>query len=423
MDITITPNTVNGTIQIPTSKSYMQRALAAALLCNGTTTIGNPIFCDDTNSAIDCITKLGANVKIDNHELIVKGGLKKTNSQINCGESGLGIRIFSVLAALFNEEITINATGTLLNRPMEMICQALNQLNVKCTSTNNYAPLKIKGPLKAGTIKIDGSQGSQLLTGLLMVLPILTENSTIYVENLKSKPYIDMTLSLLSDFGIAIENENYKHFYIKGNQKYQACKYIVESDWSSAAPLLVAAATAGTANFLGLNINSKQADKAIIDALQKAGAEITFIDNMLIIKKANLNAFEFDANNCPDLFPPLVALAVSCNGTSIIKGVNRLKHKESNRGLVLQNEWRKLGVNIEILNDEMKIIGKNIDGGVVNSNNDHRIASAAAITALNSKNGITIKNTECINKSYPNFFVDLQSITDNSEQSTVNNEQ
>jgi 3-phosphoshikimate 1-carboxyvinyltransferase len=406
----VVPSKVKGEIKAPSSKSMSQRAIAAAILSEGETTILNPSYCDDSLAAMSIATGLGAKVKPDNSILKITGTGTLREKKLNCGESGLAIRMFSPIAALYPEEIIVTGTGSLKNRPMSMIGDALSQFGVKCISDDGHLPLTILGPLKGGKCEIDGSISSQLLTGLLMALPVAENDSEIIVNNLKSRPYIDMTLQILDKFGIKIINDKYRKFIIPGKQVYKACTYEVESDWSGGAFLLVAGAINGDLTVHGLCPDSRQSDKAILTALDKAGARLSITDDGIGIKKSDLKSFEFDSTESPDLFPPLAALAAFCKGTSGIKGVSRLIHKESNRAASLVEEFGKMNIKIEISDDYMLITGGTPSGAHVHSHDDHRIAMAEAVTALRATDKVYIKDSHCIAKSYPGFFDDLRHI-------------
>jgi len=395
-------------IQAPASKSYLQRALAIALLAKGKTVLHNISWCNDSITVKNLITELGAEIFEENQDIIIQStGLNEIGNSFSAKESGLALRMFAPILALSGGKILFSAEGTLKSRPVGFLEKSLEQLGVSITSNNGFPPLTIKQKLKAGKITIDGSVSSQLLTGLLIALPLVDSDSEITVEDLKSIPYIDMTMSIIRHFGVEITQRDYQQFFIKGNQAYHPAEYTIEGDWSSAAFLLVAGALTGKATVKNLFRNSLQADRKILDVLKMAGAEVLIQDNIVGIRRKNLQAFSFDATHCPDLFPPLVALAVNCNGTSTIKGVSRLKYKESNRSAALKTELSKIGITIEINNDLMKITGGKITGGTVDSQNDHRIAMIAGVLNLVSENEIIIKNKEAVNKSYPNFFVDL----------------
>ncbi len=421
MIITIKPSLISGIVHASASKSSMQRACAAALLKQGDTIISNPGKCNDDLAALDVIQKLGALVKQSGNDLLISSkGVIPVSPEINCGESGLGLRMFAPIAALSSQKIILNGSGSLLQRPMNFFDEIFPLLAIKIESKNGKLPIKIKGPLQPADITIDGSLSSQFLTGLLMAYAkACTGPVTIKVNDLKSKPYIDLTLTVMKHFGWYVENRNYKEFYFTPttNHKLEIINYTVEGDWSGAAFLLVAGAIAGEITVEGLDNNSAQADKAILSALKMAGAKISIDDNKITIAPTALKSFHFDATDCPDLFPPLVSLGAYCNGTTSLKGVTRLKHKESDRAKSLQEEFKKMGVEIEITGDDMLIQGnKKLNGAIVQSHHDHRIAMACAIAALQANGETTINNAEAINKSYPDFYDHLQKLNANLQK-------
>lgn len=413
MIITIHPSIVNGTIQAPASKSSMQRACAAALLSKGTSRIFRPGKSNDDLAAIDVIQKLGAGVteNEDGSLTVNSRGVRPVAGEINCGESGLGIRMFTPVASLSSKEITITGKGSLVNRPMDFFEQILPQAGVSVRTNHGRLPLHIKGPLVPKDIEVDGSLSSQFLTGLLMAYGASGAcNISIKVKNLASKPYIDLTLQVMSHFGVPVVNKNYEEFHFPfPSSSYQPASYTVEGDWSGGAFLLVAGAIAGEVTVEGLDASSTQADKAILDALTGCGAKLATGQNRVAAGAALLRSFYFDATDCPDLFPPLVALAAYCKGTTEIKGVQRLTHKESNRALTLQEEFGKMGVSIE-LKDNLMIIqgGRPVSSATVHSHHDHRIAMACAVAGLKAGGKTIIEDAEAINKSYPVFYQHLQ---------------
>jgi 3-phosphoshikimate 1-carboxyvinyltransferase len=251
---------------------------------------------------------------------------------------------------------------------------------------------------------------SQLLTGLLIALAHCTEPSELIVSNLTSRPYIDMTIAILQDFGIQVENRDYHSFYIAGGAQSNLSNYYVEGDWSGAAFLIVAAALAGTAEIKNLSSSSSQGDMAIIDIVRSCGVDIKQHDNSVTIDHSILKPFTCDATECPDLFPPLVALASACPGESRISGVHRLAYKESNRGDVLVEEFVKIGVPVRKEGNDLVITGGKVRGGVAHSCNDHRIAMALAVAGLVSEIGVTIEEAQVVDKSYPGFFEDLHNL-------------
>ena len=284
-------------------------------------------------------------------------------------------------------------------------------LGVNFQSNEGMLPFQIQGPLKPKRIKIDGSLSSQFITGLILgyVSSPLLRNEIIEVINPTSIPYIQLTLGVLRNFGVNLKFENNK-IQFSGPYKLNETEISIEGDWSSASFFLVAGAILGYVTIHGLNLDSKQADIKILEALTDFGADIQLEKGVRVIKK-NSNAFTFDATNCPDLFPPLAVLASFAQGESIIKGVSRLIHKESNRAHTIQSELSKMGAKISIVGDEMLIQGiEKARATEVNSHGDHRIAMACAIMALRAEGSTTIKDAEAVNKSFPDFFEYLEKI-------------
>lgn len=414
MDKTIRRSRAEGSVTAPSSKSYAQRAVAAALLCEGTSTLTNMILCDDTRAALQVAADLGAEVEAgtDGTTYTVRGGLRPHAQAIHIGESGLAARLFTPIAALCGERITITGRGSILRRPLAMMEKPLRTLGAKVTSEGGYLPIRIEGPLHGGAVSVDGSLSSQFITGLLMALPLAERDTTLTVHNLKSRPYIDMTLSLLGTFGIDVKHNEYRQFFIEGRQRYAPARYNVEGDWSGASCLLVAGATTGEVTVRNLNPVSLQADMAIVDALTRAGAQITTTTDSVTVRRSTLHAFEFDATHCPDLFPALAALAASCQGVSTLRGTRRLAHKESDRARTIADVLENMGISVDLsAPDVMRVTGGEIRSAEVSSHNDHRIAMAAAVAALRCERGsVTIRGAEAVAKSYPEFWDDLSGL-------------
>ncbi len=411
MDKIVLAGELDGVVTPPPSKSYAQRALAVALLAEGESTIGNVEFCDDTLSAMRMIESLGATVtQCDESTLKIKGGLNPIASELFVGESGLATRLFTPIASLCCDPIIINGHGSILKRPMTMMIEPLRQAGVEVMDSDGYLPFEVCGPLKGGEIAVDGSVSSQFITGLLLALPLAGCDSTLYVNRPVSLPYLDMTIATAKSFGVEISHNNYREFFIEGAQKYQATEFNIECDWSAASTLLVGGAVAGSVTINNVEMLSMQADREICTALVRAGARVESQANRLTVSRKELNAFEFDATQCPDLFPALVALAASCQGVTTLHGAERLIHKESNRAATLQAEYAKVGINIEVDGDTMRVEGGEIHSARVSSHNDHRIAMSLAVAALGSDERVVIEGSEAVSKSYPNFFEDLESL-------------
>lgn len=411
MKTTILKGRIAGSITAPASKSYAQRAVAAALLAGGETTLTHLDLCNDTRAALDVARRLGASVSHEGTTYTIRGGLNPVSTKLNIGESGLATRLFTPIASLCHMPITINGEGSILRRPIEMMEEPLQALGVEVISNGGYLPISVKGPMRGGEIHVDGSLSSQFITGLLMALPLSPNDTVLHVENLKSRPYVDMTIDLAARFGVAIEHNNYEQFYIAGGQHYTPCTYNIEGDWSGASCLLVAGATAGSITIRNLNHISLQADLAIIEALARAGAEIITTNSSVTVHGGSLHAFEFDATDCPDLFPALAALAASCEGTSVLTGTQRLTYKESNRAETIAEVFGRLGIGVDLSEENtMRITGGPVSSAVVDSHNDHRIAMAAAVAALSSDDSVVIEGADAADKSYPNFWNDLDTL-------------
>lgn len=412
MDITIPPGRVEGTLTPPCSKSYAQRALAAALLCDEASELHRIEFCDDTHSALRCIETLGASVeRLDPTTLRIVGGLKPRAATLGVGESGLATRLFTPVAALCRTPIRIEGRGTLLGRPMGMMSGPLRELGVRVHDRDGYLPIEVCGPLRGGMTRVDGSVSSQFVTGLLLALPLAASDTTLYVSDAVSTPYLDMTIDTAERFGVEIFQRDYEEFYIPGGQRYCGTHFAIEGDWSAAAMLLVAGATAGQVTVRNLSMLSKQADTAICTALVRAGAAVIDEADRITAVHRPLRAFEFDATDCPDLFPALAALAAAADGTSVLRGTSRLIYKESDRAAAIRDEYAKLGIEVDISHyDVMTVRGGAIRPARVDSHRDHRMAMSLAVAALRSDGPVTIAGAESVAKSYPGFFEDLERI-------------
>jgi 3-phosphoshikimate 1-carboxyvinyltransferase len=424
MKVTIQPSDLSGNIQAPASKSSMQRACAAALVARGESVVYNPGHSNDDKAALDIIKRLGARITEAGDSIVISSnGVKPVEPEINCGESGLSIRMFTPLVALSAEKVTITGKGSLVTRPMNFFDEILPQLDVTIQSNEGKLPMTVQGPLLPKNIEVDGSLSSQFLTGLLLAYAASVQQAefgenetvTITVNDLKSKPYIDLTLDVMQQFGLPVpKHTDHKQFIFTKQQAQTVTatrNYTVEGDWSGGAFLLVAGAIAGPITVRGLSPISTQADKAILQALMDCNSGIAIEAKQIVMHPGNLKAFEFDATDCPDLFPPLVVLAAYCEGETKIKGVSRLAHKESDRGITLQQEFGKMGIRVDLKDDIMVIHGgKGLKGAVVHSHHDHRIAMACAVAALKATGETVIEEAEAINKSYPDFYEHLQQL-------------
>ena len=390
---------LKGNLAAPSSKSDGQRAILAAGLSKGTTLIYGIGESDDEQRMLRNILQLGATmggVFVDFTEI---QGIQKfpKKAEINAGESGLGMRLITGICAGQEGEFTINGQGSLLKRPQLFFEQHLTEMGVRVISNDGFLPITVQGKMIGGKVEIDGSASSQFLSGMLMSLPLIEQDSTLIVRNLKSIPYVQMTLNTLKSFGIEVEHANFERFSIAGNQSYNCPEYIIEGDWSSASYWLVASALGHSISITGLNLKSAQADRALLQMLESANCSIDFTDDSISVDGTNRISFTVDATHCPDLFPALVTFAAFCDGISTISGVHRLKNKESDRGTVLQQEFEKLGLKIELIGDKMlihggtKLIASNVD-----SHSDHRIAMCLAIAASKIDGEMIISGSEAV---------------------------
>lgn len=389
----------------------MQRVTAAALLTRGIIRVKNPSFCEDALSTLQAAITLGAGIVESGDHLDIRGGLNpKGETEIQCNESGLCLRMLLPIAALSPFPVTLKARKTLTRRPVGAVSPVLRQLGAECRVSADHPPVRVTGPLRGGNATVNGSLGSQFLSGLLLALPLAPRDSTLTVLDLKSTPYIDLTLDTLKDFGIQVNRKEYHLFTVAGKQAYRPGTVSIEGDWSGAAFLIVAAALTGNLRIHGLKADSAQADRRICQVLTGCGGKLEWDDHVLHVKKSRLRGFTFDATDCPDLFPPLAVLAAACSGTSRIFGVHRLECKESDRARALVEELSALGARITRKGDCLEIQGGPVRGGTSNSRGDHRMVMAAAVAGLVSTQPVEIVGASCVAKSYPRFFEDLKSL-------------
>lgn len=387
----ISKNHYSGIIAIPPSKSDSQRAILCDALSGGTTQLSNVGSSDDELAMLQ----------------IAKQLIKETESNFFVGESGLATRLITPILCLRSTEQIIIGHGSIERRDFSFFEKYLPKMGVEVKSTNHHLPIRVTGPLVGGDYTVDGSESSQYISGLLMALPLAKNDSILTVENLKSSDYVKMTLATVNAFGIEIKEEG-RTFKIKGNQVYKPTNYTIDGDWSSASCWLIASALGLEISISGLSMKSLQADKKILDAFFAANCRILKTEKGISIDGKNRQPFEFDATNCPDLFPALAVFAGLTSGKSTLKGVNRLANKESDRGLALQSELGKLGIAVELMGDEMIIHGvENCHGNQVNSHQDHRIAMCLGIAGMFSEGEVIIENAEVVGKSYPGFWEDL----------------
>ncbi len=405
-------STVDGEVPAPPSKSLMIRAVAAAVLSEGRrVVVRNPSVCDDAEAALGVAEGLGAAVERAPGSVILAAGAGPPASVLDCGESGLCLRMFSAVAALRSEEFLLEGRGTLAVRPVAMIERSLRALGAACETRGGLPPVRVRGPLRGGRAEVDGAVSSQFLTGLLLALPRAPGDSELAVPELKSAAYAEMTLDFLRRSGIEVEGRLPGVVRIRGGQSYRAAEYAVEGDWSGAAFLLVAGALAGRVRVTGLDPASLQPDKAVLEALRRCGADLTVSGPAVEVKRRSLRPFSMDLDGSPDLFPPLAVLACFCEeGTTRLAGIGRLRHKESDRAEALREELGRLGADVGFEGDALVIRGGPLRGGTAEPRGDHRMAMALAVAGLRAERGVAFSGAQCAAKSYPRFFEDLMSV-------------
>jgi 3-phosphoshikimate 1-carboxyvinyltransferase len=409
----VVPSEYSGTVRVPSSKSDGQRAVLAAALAKGISVLTNVGQSADEQAMLEAVQMLGANVTTSGEHTMSVEGMAAFPSEmsLNLGESGLGARLMAAVLAAHAGNFILDGSGSLKERPMDFWVDNLPKLGAGCMAAKGKLPLVISGPMKGGAAEIDGSLSSQFLSGLLMALPLVTTESRLQVRGLNSTPYVQMTLDTLAKFGISVSHHAYEQFVIPGNQHYLSTDYTVEGDWSAASYWLVAAALGQEIVVTGLSLASLQADKHLLKVFEQAQCILEFRGNGMHVNGENRMPFETDATHCPDLFPALACLAAFTPGVSKIDGLSRLKHKESNRGLTLQSEFGKLGVEIVLDGNTMYIHGQtHVNGGSVFSHNDHRIAMCLAIAGMFAESAVEIDGAEAVAKSYPAFWDDLDSL-------------
>lgn len=402
MDIQITPSPVSGTIEGIASKSFAHRALICACLANGESKIRINTTSADIEATISCLRSLGAEIKKNGTVYTVKpiDNLCK-NAEIDCNESGSTLRFLLPVICALGIETKINGSGRLSERPISPLKEELIRMGAEISDS---FPLNVSGKISAGEFTLRGDVSSQFVTGLLIALSYLGGGRINLLPPVQSRPYIDITLEVLRTFGADIKEEN-NTFYIY-DSPLTSCNFTVESDWSNAAfPLCMGA------EVTGLNPDSTQGDKAIIDVLRSMGARVLQNGSSFKADVSHLHGCRINAADIPDAVPVIAAIAATAEGETVIWGGERLRIKESDRILTTCAMLRSLGADIAETDDGMIIRGKKIlDGGETPSYNDHRIAMAAAVAACRCIGSVTIRQAEAVNKSYPAFFDDYNSL-------------
>jgi 3-phosphoshikimate 1-carboxyvinyltransferase len=407
------PQPLHGKVEAPRSKAYTHRALFASLLSDGKSVIEGALHCDDTQRTAEAIQRLGAKVVVKKTRTISSGIQRPTtsNKPIDCGESGATLRFLTAIASASLKTVRLSGNRSLASRPLDPLVKAVNALGASAHATSDAHGLEVlvRGPLRGGEVTVQGDISSQFISGLLFATPLALRDVTINVEGaLESRPYVDMSIDVLRKHGISIEESDGK-FRVPAPQKFVPASHKVPGDFSSAAFLIAATGAAGDEiTISGLSPYEFEPDSAILKIAPEIGLEVQQNGNSLTIGKRELDGFEFDASNNPDLVPPLETIGCFADGSSEIRGVKRLVYKESNRLQTLPTELAKMGAKIHVEDDLIRIDGKrDLTGAAFDSQGDHRVAMACAVASLGARGESVIHNSETVAKSYPEFFQDL----------------
>lgn len=413
--ILIKPVTLKGTITPPPSKSLSHRAIICASLCNdeAISRIDNVILSEDIEATIDGMRRLGAEIEIienknKTYRLNIRGSKGSIEyAEINCSESGSTLRFLIPIGLMLADKCKFDGKGKLIERPLDIFYKLFDENGIEYKNDQNKLPLTVSGKLKGGQYNLSGKVSSQFISGLLFALPLIKEDCVISItDNMESVGYVDLTLQMLEKFDIEVSNTDYREYKIKGNSKYKAYSYSVEADYSQAAFYLTATALGNSVNCQGLNKESLQGDKEIINIINK-------FENFKKLGVSNSNEIVIDASQIPDLVPIIAVLSALQKGkTTRIINAQRLRIKESDRLKAIATEMNKIGAEIHELKDGLLINGKDVLTGnaKVSSWNDHRIAMSLAIAATKCKNEIILEGYQSVNKSYPNFWNDYISL-------------
>lgn len=416
----ITPASLSGALLIPPSKSITHRALICAGLATEESEIDNVLFSDDIRATMDALSAFGAEIDIRDsasfqgrHTLTIRGTGTPASAdrRIDCAESGSTLRFILPICCLQEGATAITGEGRLSQRPLDQYTVPFGRQGIAIHRPEDATlPLEIQGLLQPGEYEMPGHVSSQFVTGLLFALPLLGEDSDIYITSpLESRAYVDMTIRTLSFFGIVVEQRKaYSHYHIPGGQQYHGTKLAVEGDWSQAAFWIVAGVLGGEIGIRGLSPQSLQPDREIVRILS---SHIAYEDDTLLVRPGRVSGFRADVSQCPDLAPALAALASVSPGESQIANAARLRIKESDRLAAIAMELGKLGAKITQSPSSLRVTGQhNLTGNRVRSWNDHRIAMALAAVSPRVEGELVIEGAEAVNKSYPGFWDDFRAL-------------
>lgn len=414
MRVTVERSEIQGRITAPSSKSMTHRAVICSALAQGRSRVEHPLSADDTEATLRVVQALGVGVeKLEGSWIIEGGELSPSTEALDCGESGTTLRLMTAVCALVEGTSVLKGGPSLSGRPVEPLLDALRQLGVVCDSRSGNPPVKVhgKGGFEGGEASIRGDISSQFVSALLLIAPFARERLRVKVTTrLESAPYVGMTLDAMRAFGVQAEaSEGYREFTVK-RQVYTPTTFTVEGDWSSGAYMLAAGALAGNVSVENLHSGSRQADAAIAEILGGMGAEPQFRGKGISVDCAELKGIDWDLTDSPDLFPVVAALCSAAEGESRIRGIRRLRLKESDRISSMVEGLSRMGVKTESTDETMIIHGGAPEGAVIDPHDDHRIAMAFGVLGLAARGETTIEDAGCVSKSYPDFWEDLENL-------------
>ena len=421
------PNPVKAEAIVPGSKSYTNRSLLLAALTNKSVKIINPLVSDDTKVLIDCLKILGIKVLNGNKSITVEGNIssiKNRSYNLDANLSGTTIRFILALSTIIPGIKTLYGKEGLNKRPIGDLVDGLRQLGAKIEylDRKGFPPIKVSSSkLNPGSVRIKASISSQYVSALLMVTPIIGDVTIEVIGDQVSKPYIDMTIDTMKQFGVRVSNKNYKKYRIEKNQKYDTNKYVVEGDYSSAGYFFaIAALTKSTITVKNLSPVSVQADKKFLGILEKMGNKIIYGKNQITVSGLGVKPVNVDMEGCPDQVQTLAVLAAFANGVTKISGTQSLKVKETDRILATKLELKKMGISVTSTKTTLTIYGGNPKPASIETYGDHRMAMAFAVAGAKIE-GMKIINPEVVSKTFPDFWDKLNSIGVKTEVITSKN--
>ncbi len=413
---------IDGTVNLPGSKSVSNRALLLAAMSVGTTRLSNLLDSDDIKHMLNALSLLGVQYSLsgDRTECVVTGigGPLQTTApeELFLGNAGTAMRPLAAALSLADNDIVLTGEPRMKERPIGHLVDALREggADIEYLENENYPPLRLKGGFRGGNIRVDGSVSSQFLTALLMTAPLAGEPTIISITgDLVSKPYIDITLNLMKCFGVEVENHQYQKFVIQGGQQYRSPgDYLVEGDASSASYFLAAAAIkGGTVRVTGIGRNSVQGDIRFADVLEKMGAVIEWGDDYIACHRGTLTAIDMDMNHIPDAAMTIATTALFAKGTTRMTNIYNWRVKETDRLAAMAAELRKVGATVEEGHDFICITPpQTLKHAEIETYNDHRIAMCFSLVAL-SDTPVTILDPGCTAKTFPDYFHQLAAIS------------